>query len=145
MGRTRIAIVDDQAIFRQSLRRLLEKDSELSVVAEAENGLDGIKVVEEYKPDIVLMDISMPVMNGLDATTIITSRFPDTRVIMLSMHSDGTMEASSCLAGACYYLCKDCSSKEIVAAIKEGHHKTGFRLHSTPAPHGKVPPKPQGG
>jgi two-component system, NarL family, response regulator DegU len=119
----RIAIVDDQAIFRQSLRTVLEKESGLSVVAEAENGLAGIELVEEHKPDIVLMDLSMPGMDSFQATRIITSRYPDTKVIILSMHSDDRLKAISCQAGACYHLCKgECSPKEIIAAIRDGHH-----------------------
>jgi two-component system response regulator DegU len=120
MRQIRVAIVDDQAIFRQSLRRLLEKDSQLKVVAEAGDGLAGIKAVEKHKPDVVLMDISMPGMNGLEATKVIASKSPSTKVIILSMHSDSTTTACSWQAGACYHLCKDCSPKDILAAVKNG-------------------------
>lgn len=119
----RIAIVDDQPIFRQSLRTILEKEPDVCVVAEAENGLDGIKLVEDHRPHVVLMDLSMPGMDAFQATRIISSRFPETRVIILSMYSDDRLKAISCQAGACYHLCKDeCSPTDIVAAIRDGHH-----------------------
>lgn len=121
MERTvRVAIVDDQQMFRQSLRLVLERESGLKVVAEADNGQSAIAIVEEHRPDVVLMDIRMPVMNGIDATRIITSRFPETRVIILSMHQDQTFAAQACQAGACRCLCKDCNPKDILDAIM-GH------------------------
>jgi two-component system response regulator DegU len=93
----------------------------LIVVAEAENGLAAVQLVEEHQPDVVVMDLSMPVMNGIEATKIITSRFPDTRVIVLSVHSENTITAMSCQAGACYHLSKDSSLSEIFTAVRDGH------------------------
>jgi DNA-binding NarL/FixJ family response regulator len=117
----RIAIVGDQAGFRKTLRTILEKEPGLTVVAEARNGLDAIGAVIEHKPEVVLMGASMPVMNGLDAAKVIRSRFPKTRIVILSMHSDSSQTAMSCQAGACYHLCKDCNPEEIIAAIRDGH------------------------
>src|SRR5512147_2335653 len=117
----RIVLVDDQSVFREALRGVLEREPDLTIVAEADNGLSGLRAVEEHKPDIVLMDISMPVMNGLEATKVISSKYPAVQVIILSMHSDETMIASSCQAGACFHLCKGCSPMEIVAAIKHNY------------------------
>ena len=121
MKRTvRVAIVDDQKMFRQSLRLVLERESGLMVVAEADNGQSAIKMVEEHRPDVVLMDVRMPILNGIEATRIIRSRFLDTRVIILSMHEDHIFAAQACQAGACRYLCKDCSPQDILDAIM-GH------------------------
>jgi two-component system response regulator DegU len=117
----RIAIVDDQAGFRKSIRTILEKEPGLTIVAEAKNGLDAIGVVIEHKPDVVLVGISKPSLNGLDATKVIRSRFPKIRIISLSMHSETPTTAVSCQAGACDYICKDCSPNEIIAAIRDGH------------------------
>jgi two-component system response regulator DegU len=119
----RIVIADDSPLYRQTVCKILQKDNSLKVIAEAENGLAAIHVAETHKPDVVLMDITMPVMDGLKATKIISSRFPDIRVIILSMHSDDTMKASSFQAGASQYLCKDSRPKEILAAIKDSPHK----------------------
>ena len=119
----RIAIVDDQADFRKALRKIVEQEPGLTVVAEAKNGLDAIGAVIEHKPDVVLIGIRKPSANGLDATKVIRSKFPRARVITLSMHSDSTMTAMSCQAGACSHLCKTCSPDEIVAAIRDAHLK----------------------
>lgn len=131
----RVVLVEDQAVFRKTIRRILEREPGLTVVAEAENGIAGIEAVEKHRPDVVLMDVSMPVMNGIEATKVIRSRFPGTLVIILSMHSDETITASSCEAGACYHLCKTCSPKEIVAAIRNGHQNPD----NTGSPQGRLP------
>ena len=118
MERTvRVAIADDQAMFRQSLRFVLGRQAGLKVVAEADNGQSAIEMVEEHRPDVVLMDISMPDLNGIEATRIIMSRFPETRVIILSLHQEQNFALQACLAGACRYLCKDCSPQDILDAI----------------------------
>jgi two-component system response regulator DegU len=116
----KIAIVDDKPIFRQSLRSFIEKEPDLGVVAEAEANLSGIKVVEEHKPDVVLMKNNMPFTDGLEDTKMVISRLPDTRVIILSRQSEKNMTATLCRTWACYHLCRKCSSQEILAAIREG-------------------------
>jgi len=113
----RVAIADDQPRFRQSLRLILGRQPDLKVVAEADNGQSAVEMVELHRPDVVLMDISMPVLNGIEATRIIMSRFPETRVIILSMHQDQSFSAQACQAGACRYLCKDCSPQDILDAV----------------------------
>ena len=118
MERTvRVAIADDQPMFRQSLRLILGRQPGLKVVAEADNGQSAVEMVELHRPDVVLMDISMPVLNGIEATRIITSRFPETRVIILSLHQNQRFAAQACQAGACRYLCKDCSPQDILDVI----------------------------
>jgi two-component system response regulator DegU len=118
MERTvRVAIADDQPRFRQSLRLILGRQPGLKVVAEADNGQSAIEMVALHRPDVVLMDISMPVLNGIEATRMIMSRFPETRVIILSLYQDQSFSAQACQAGACRYLCKDCSPQDILDAI----------------------------
>lgn len=114
----RLVVVDDNKTFRDALRSLLEKQPDLKVVAEAENGLAGVEKVKEHKPDIVLMDISMPLLNGIDATRMITSKFPGIKVIVLSVYDNETgIPEKAYEAGAFSYFCKTSSRTEILAAI----------------------------
>ena len=99
---------------------MLKLDPRLTVVAEAENGSEAIAMVEEHRPDVVLMDISMPVMNGIEATRIITSKFPSIRVIVYTIHSADSFAAKAFKAGACHFLTKGCSTEEILDAITNG-------------------------
>ena len=117
----RVAIVDDNPKFRKHLVKLLGKQPDISVVAEAETGLAGINEVEAHKPAVILMDKDNPFTEGLDTTSMIVSKFPDTRIIVLSLQSENSMTASKCQTFACYFLCENCSPKEILAAIREGH------------------------
>lgn len=126
----RIAVIESNPKFRKHLVKLLGKEPDIDVVAEVEANLAGIKEVEEQKPDVILMDSKQPFTEDLEITEMIVSRFPDTKVIVLSMdsknillplHSKHTMTASSCQTWACYPLCQDCTDKEILAAIREGH------------------------
>ena len=113
----RIVVVDDSPQYRKVICNLLEKQPNMKVVAEAEDGLSALQAVKRHKPDVVLMDVSMPVLNGIDATWIIKSKFPDVRVIILSMHDVESISEAACKAGACWCLNKECSSKEIIQAI----------------------------
>lgn len=115
---TRIVIVDDSQIYRKTICSILQKRTNLLVVAEAENGLAAIQAVEKYRPGVVLMDISMPVLDGLDATRIITSKFPDTKVIVLTMNTDEIFSDRAYKAGACHFLAKDCGTEKLFSAIK---------------------------
>lgn len=117
----KVAIIDDNPKFRKQLVKLLNKQPDISVVAEAETGLAGINEVEAHKPDVILMDKNNPFTEGLDTTSMIVSRFPDTRIIVLSLQLENSMTASKCQTFACYSLCENCSPKEILAAIREGH------------------------
>jgi DNA-binding NarL/FixJ family response regulator len=114
----RILVVDDHALFRQSLRRVIDSHSDMEVVADAENGAAAIRQVENLLPDIVLMDIRMPVMGGIQATHEITSRFSGVKVIALSSHSDQDYVEKMRSAGAAEYLNKVCGRKELFACIQ---------------------------
>jgi DNA-binding NarL/FixJ family response regulator len=115
----RVGIVDDSELVRDTLRFILGCSPNLKVVAEAENGSEAIAMVEVFKPDVVLMDVSMPVLNGIEATRSITSNFPDTKVIVLTMHTDQTYSDTALQAGACQFLTKDCGKDKLIIAIKE--------------------------
>jgi two-component system nitrate/nitrite response regulator NarL len=113
----RIVVVDDSPLYRGVICNMLEKHPNLQVVAEAGDGHAAVQAVEEHEPDVVLMDVSMPVLNGIDATRIIKSKYPDVRVIILSMHDLESISETACKAGACWCLTKGCSPKKIIEAI----------------------------
>ena len=115
---TRIVVVDDSPMYRETICNMLEKLPNLQVVAEAGDGAYAIQAVKKHMPDVVLMDITMPVLNGVEATRVIRSEFPDVRVIVLSMHDVEAISEAACGAGACCCLTKGCSPKEIIQAIK---------------------------
>lgn len=114
----RVVIADDHKIVREGLRSLIEKQPGMEVVAEAENGRTTVQKVEEVSPDVVVMDISMPDLNGVDATRQITSRFPSVKVIALSIHSDKQFVAGMLSAGASGYLLKEGDFRELTNAIR---------------------------
>lgn len=114
----RLVVADDHKIVREGLCSLLEKESGISVVAEADNGRMAIKLFCELNPDVVLMDLSMPEMNGIEAIRRIVGASDDARVIALSMHSDRHFVVKALGAGAKGYLLKDCASEELIGAIR---------------------------
>ena len=113
----RVIIADDHQIVRDGLRSLLEKEPDLEVIAAVEDGRATVRLVEELQPDVVIMDISMPGLNGIEATRKITRDFPNIKVIALSMHDDGRFVTNMLKAGASGYLLKDCAFKELTKAI----------------------------
>ena len=115
----RIGIVDDNELVRRTLHSILDCSPNLKVVAEAENGSAAISLVELMRPDVVLMDISMPVLDGIEATRTITAKFPDTKVVVLSIHTDQAYSDTALQAGACRFLTKDCGREKLLNAIKE--------------------------
>jgi DNA-binding NarL/FixJ family response regulator len=114
----RILLADDHKITRQGLRSLLEKQQDMEVVAEAENGREAIRLAAEMAPDVVIMDITMPDMNGVEATRQILAKSPDIKIIGLSMHSDTVFVTEMLKSGAAGYLIKDCAFEELVRAIR---------------------------
>jgi two-component system response regulator NreC len=114
----RIYLADDHKLLRQSLRVLLEKEPGLAIVGEAGDGLKTLDQVEALAPDVVLMDISMPHLDGLEATRRIKKRHPDVKVLILSMHGDDQYVGQALRAGASGYLLKDASKEELLLAIR---------------------------
>lgn len=113
----RVLLADDHKIMRDGLRSLLEKQEHIKVIAEAENGRKAVQVALEEKPDVVIMDISMPDLNGIEATRQVVASLPGTRVIALSMHSDKRYVVEMFQAGASGFLLKDCASQDLARAI----------------------------
>ncbi len=116
--RTRVILVDDHRILRQGLCALLEKKSNLELVAEAETGMEAITLVKVHEPDVVVMDIALPDLNGIEATRQIMAAKPNTKVIGLSVHSDRQYVEGMFKAGAKAYLLKDCSLNDLISAIE---------------------------
>jgi DNA-binding NarL/FixJ family response regulator len=114
----RVLLADDNAQFRSVLRQLLERDPDIKVVAEASDGGEAIDLADEHHPDVVLMDMSMPGLDGLEATFTLKSRFPDLTVLMLSVGDKEQEIAAGLASGASQYLLKGGPVSEIADAIK---------------------------
>ncbi|MEQ8225742.1 MAG: response regulator transcription factor, partial [Candidatus Eremiobacterota bacterium] len=114
----KILLSDDHKLFRQGLRTLLEKQSDMTVTGEADNGISTVELSEKLLPDVILMDISMPDMNGIEATKRIISNNPAIKIIALSMHSDKRFITEMLKSGASGYLLKDSAFEELSLAIR---------------------------
>jgi DNA-binding NarL/FixJ family response regulator len=114
----RVLLVEDHTLVRAGLRSLLQSFGGIQVVAEAGDGRDALRLVETHKPDLVLMDVAMPGLNGLEATTRLRKEFPGIRVLILSMYSNEEYVIQSLRAGAAGYLLKDAATTELDLAIK---------------------------
>jgi DNA-binding NarL/FixJ family response regulator len=114
----RLMIVDDHAVVRAGLHRLLEQSTDISVVAEAVDGADALLQMAEHQPDVVLMDLSMPGLDGVEATRQITARWPAVRIVALTSFSNSERVLAMLDAGAAGYLLKDSTPDELVRAIR---------------------------
>lgn len=114
----RILIVDDHSVVRQGLRMFLSLDGELEVIGEAANGQEAIEIVKKLQPDVVLMDLLMPVMDGISATQVIRRDYPDSEVIALTSVLEDASVVNAVRAGAIGYLLKDTQADELCRAIK---------------------------
>jgi DNA-binding NarL/FixJ family response regulator len=113
----KIILADDHRLMREGLRSLLETQPGIEIVAEAENGRETLQLVQKHKPDVIVMDISMPDLNGIDATRQIVSEFPKIKIIALSMHTNKKFIVEMLTAGASGYLVKDSALEELSKAI----------------------------
>jgi len=113
----RVLVVDDHKIIRDGLRSLIEKEPTLELVGEADNGRTAVRMAEELEPSVIIMDVSMKDLNGVEATRQIISSNPDVKVIALSMHADKRYVSRMLGAGSSGYLLKDCAFKELTDAI----------------------------
>ncbi len=118
MNKTRILLADDHKITRQGLRSLLEKESDMEVVAEAEEGRSAVQLARKLTPDVVIMDVSMPDLNGIEAARQIIKGSKSIKVIALSMHSDSLFVTEMLKSGVGGYLLKDCAFEELAGAIR---------------------------
>ena len=114
----RVLLADDHSVVRQGLRVWLERSGSIEVVGEAADGREAVALTEQLKPDIVIMDIAMPLLNGIDATAQITRRDPNTKVIVLSMHTDESYILRALGAGAKGYLLKESTETDVLPAVQ---------------------------
>lgn len=113
----RILLTDDHKLLREGLHALIEEQPDMTVIAEAEDGRATVQLAAKLRPDIIVMDISMPGMNGMEATRQILSNDPGVKVLALSMHTDKRFIVEMLSAGASGYLLKDCAFEELICAI----------------------------
>jgi DNA-binding NarL/FixJ family response regulator len=116
--RIRILLADDHANFCESLKTVVESNGDIEVVGQAKNGLEALRLTRILRPQVVVMDIAMPLLNGLQATQRLTHLFPSTRVIVLSAHPDPEYIKQAVLFGACGYLIKQSSAEALGAAVR---------------------------
>lgn len=121
-----VLLVDDHTIVREGLMALLETETEIAVVAEADNGREAVLLAKKLQPDVILMDIAMPQLNGLEATRQIVKAVPTTKVLILSAHADDEYLEQVTLAGAAGYLIKQTSAPMLSKAIKEVYQGNTF-------------------
>lgn len=114
----RILLADDHTIVRKGLRLLLDSRPGFQVVAEAADGREAVALAEEHRPDVVVMDVAMPILNGIEAARQISSKSPQIKVVFLSMHSDEGYVLKALKAGARAYLLKDSAEHDLIGAVK---------------------------
>jgi DNA-binding NarL/FixJ family response regulator len=114
----RVLLADDHQLLRQAIRRALE-DAGMTVVAEAGDGGEAVRLAEELRPDVVVMDVSMPVLDGVEATRRIHDDLPDLPIVIITMHGDEALRRDAVNAGAAGFLTKDVSMQEVVATITQ--------------------------
>ena len=117
MPKLRLLIGDDHTLFRHGLRKILEERDDLEVVAEVGDGREAVQKCAELKPDVAILDVSMPLLNGIDATHQIVRKSPQTRVLVLSMYSDEAYVTRALHAGATGYMLKDSAGEDLLKAV----------------------------
>ncbi|WP_102346678.1 response regulator [Bacillus sp. Marseille-P3661] len=115
---TRILIIDDHQLFREGVKRILDFEENFEVVAEGDDGSDAVALVEQYNPDVVVMDINMPTMNGVEATAKLVEQYPDVKVLILSIHDDESYVTHALKTGASGYLLKEMDADSLIEAVR---------------------------
>jgi DNA-binding NarL/FixJ family response regulator len=118
MKRIRILLADDHGVVRQGFKMILDAQADMEIVGEAANGREAVELAERLKPDIVVMDVAMPELNGIEATRRLAESAPHVRVLALSMHKDSVYVRETLRAGARGYLLKDSGANDLVAAVR---------------------------
>lgn len=118
MNQIRIMLADDHSVVRQGFRAILSQQADMQIVGEASNGRDVITLAEELKPDLIVMDVAMPELNGMEATRRLAGSLPRTRVLALSMHKDSVYVREMLKAGARGYLLKDAGEHDLLEAVR---------------------------
>jgi len=126
MSPIRILLADDHTVMRKGLRMLLESQPGFEVVGDAADGRQTVQLAEKLSPDVVVLDIAMPILNGIEAARQISAKLPDTAIIFLSMHSDESYVLKALKCGAKAYLLKDSAEHDLIAAIKAVVEKKAF-------------------
>jgi len=126
MRKIRIVLVDDHKLMRSGLRVLLEQQSDFAVVGEASDGREAVALVDAQKPDVLVMDIGMPNLNGIEAAAQITQAHPEMSIVMLSMHSDESYVLRALKAGAKGYLLKDSAETDLIRAVRSVAESKSF-------------------
>jgi len=114
----KIIIADDHQLFREGIVKLLSNDADIEIIAQAENGEEAYQKAKEHRPDLVMMDIGMPILNGIEATKAIVSEFPEIKILALSMHAEKGYIKDILDAGANAYVLKNCTYAQLIEAIK---------------------------
>jgi DNA-binding NarL/FixJ family response regulator len=122
----RILIVDDHAVVRRGVRALLQPSPDWEICGEAENGQDAIRLAEDLKPEIIIMDLSMPVMNGLQATRAIRQSLPQIKVVLFSLHTSSELVRSIFMAGAQGYVLKSDAETDLLTALETVHNNKTY-------------------
>jgi len=117
-NKIKIVIIDDHQLFREGVKRILAMEPEFDIVAEGEDGSQAAQLAEEYEPDVILMDINMPEVNGVEATKELVEKFPHVKVLILSIHDDETYVTHVLKTGAAGYLLKEMDANALVEAVK---------------------------
>lgn len=117
----RVVLVDDHAVMRDGLKALLQAAGDIVVIGEVGNGHDAVRTIPALAPDVVVMDIAMPELNGIDAARLLREKSPQTRILMLSMHASSEHVHRALAAGAAGYLLKESAGNEVVAAVRAVH------------------------
>jgi len=127
MKKIKILFADDHAIVRDGLRLLFKSDPQFSIIGEAPNGEEALELIAKHKPDVALLDISMPKLNGIEATKIIKEKYPNTRVLILTIHENEEYIQQMILAGADGYVVKNAEKREIFDGVRAvANHETFF-------------------
>jgi two-component system response regulator NreC len=121
MDKIRVLIADDHTILRDGIRSLLEDEPDMQVIGEAEDGISAVKMACQLEPDVVLMDIAMPLLNGLEATRQIKRSAPQVRVLVLTMHENEEYIRQVLASGAMGYILKDAAARDLLGAIRSVH------------------------
>jgi two-component system, NarL family, response regulator NreC len=130
MSKIRILLADDHRIVREGFRALLEAEPDFQIVAETGDGLDAVRLVEQHKPQVLVLDLMMPGLNGLEVARQVSQRAPRTRIVVLSMHANEAYVLEALKNGASAYVLKDASAAELVRGVREAN--AGRRYLSPP-------------
>ena len=123
----RVLVVDDSDVVRRAICKILQAHGDIEIICEASNGRDAIRFAKEHQPDLVLMDISMPIVSGFEATRVIKHERPDIRIIFLTQHRSRSFMKEALAAGAHGFVTKDAASRELIPEVRRihGEHSSG--------------------